>query len=179
MNERLKGLLMLLLLFGVLLCGAGISGLISRTAKYDAPIYLSQTLRLEHRYDSMYFVLGEFSNRTNKDVIITEVKFHLSGNDFYANKSLTNITVPANGKYTLDNAIFSQTLKVLDSVYIVNCEIDGKKWNLKYSSDGKTFESSPNDWSTSNLFLTIGSILLVISGFIIISYFVKKKEIKY
>ena len=90
MGTRMKGLLGLVLLFGLLATAAGLMGVLSQT-EYNAPIYISQKFTLEHKDDGRYFAIGEFANRTNKDITITELSFKLHSGVYYANAKLKEI----------------------------------------------------------------------------------------
>lgn len=179
MSQKRKGLLMLFLMFGVLMFVAGITGLTSRKRDYNQPIYISQEFELYG--ETSKTIIGQLKNRTNLDVNIETLSIYISthkqGNKiYYDNLTYKNIVVPANGVYD-----FKQT-GIHESFYYVSlsyCIINGERCSIKYSSDGITFENSKNQYSKSILFLIGGVILLGLSVFIIIDYFVKKEKIRY
>lgn len=127
---------------------------------YQYPIYISEKLITERVSENCYEIRCQFTNLTDEDVIISKIHLHLSGvekrkNDnlvIYDDRYLTNITVPANGKYDL----------IMDNVYypvkfgtiMESCVIDGKKCNLQYSADGITFKG-PTSMVTSIIILIV------------------------
>lgn len=168
----------LILLLGILITIVGIINIITPAEEYKAPIYLSQGFRLEHRTNGEYYAIGEFANRTNKDVVISSISFKLYGDYYYAIATLRDITVPAGGKYYVNESVFNNPVDALKKITITSCMIDDVDWKLEYSKDGVTFFSS-NKKEVSIIVLVVGIIFLLVSLYMCVTYFNKKKKIKY
>lgn len=177
MKERTKGFLGLFLLFGTLLLACGIGGLLSRTEDYNAPLYISQDFVLT--CNETYTITGELTNRTDQDIVISELKFHLNGTNHYAYVYERDLVIPANSEYRYLKTNIDYTVDLLDRVYIQDCIIDGIDYDLQYSSDGIVFENNANNLTSSTIMLIIGLVLLIAAIYIVINYFINKKKIKY
>lgn len=179
MSDRRKGLLVLLLMFGIMMMLAGITGIVSRTEEYEYPIYISQEFKLFGT--SSKELTGQFTNRTSENVVIEEMSIRVStekkGNTrYYDYLKFKNIIVPANGVYNFKQiGIVSSFVNVSLSY----CIIDGERCSLKYSNDGIVFEDNEKQLSSSILYLIGGVVLLGLSAFVITDYFVKKRNVKY
>lgn len=179
MSDRRKGLLILLLMFGVMMTLAGITGIVSRTEEYEYPIYISQEFKLSGINSKE--LTGQFTNRTSENVVIEEMSIRVStekqGNTrYYDYLKFKNITIPANGVYDFKQ---SGIVASFVNVSLSYCIIDGERCSVKYSSDGSVFEDNENQLSSSLLYLIGGVVLLGLSAFLIIDYFVGKRNIKY
>ena len=177
MGERIKGILGLLLIFGLLLIIAGITGISEQTQNYGEPIYISQEIRLETSGDGSKIIKGTLTNRTDQDIHISLCKIYLSnGNNLYSTYDIKDFTIKSYGFYNIN---ISNINEVFTKAHISRCVINNKDCDLKYSNDGITFDYSSSNHSTSKFMLISGITLLLAATSIIIHYFIKKKTIKY
>lgn len=176
MSQRLKGFLILFLLFGAILTAAGIATY-SEKDNYNSPVYISRDFTVS--CTDTYTVSGQLTNRTNQDVCIDTLVIRLSGSNskttYYANVSKSNLIVPANSSVNIYQSNVKYTAGLLTNAHVSKCDINGTNYNLKYSSDGTNFSYDSKSSSTSIIMLICGACLLFISSCIFISFLIRKK----
>ena len=176
-SDRLKGVIGLLLLFGVLLSAVNIAPLFRD--KNTAPVCVSQRFEVSQSGSGIK-VTGQIKNISSETITIDEMFIALTGSGgykttYHANYKVNNLTLEPDETYFVDKSLaynYSQVYNAFISYVQIG---DTKHTDIKYSSDGSSFEdqSEPTIFS-SPLMLIIGIVMI---GCGIAIYFIKREPV--
>ena len=154
----------------------------------DAPIYISQKFNVSKLTETglrEYCIYGQLKNRTNENVLITDLVFYVTGKSYktlyYAYVGENDISINAKGDFYFSKTYYQTSGGNFDSVKISLCKINGIDYHLEYSKDGVTFGEDLKEKRNyyAGLGIGVGGILFLIVIVIIIKSFYEKKEVKY
>ena len=176
MEERRKGAIILLLIFGIMLSICGLYGLFNRTS-YNSPIYLSQDSKIVDNTSGSKTIYVQLRNRTNESVEISQINFYLEGDGVYSNMPYCyHVIIESDGTYDLE---IKGIKKIFNKCSVKSCQIGETFYPLKYSADGVYFDDNSSSL-TINMLLAIGGItFLIIAAGLVVGYIRKKNTIKY
>ena len=176
MEERRKGAIGLLLLFGIMMFVFGFTSVINRT-NYDCPIYVSQETRLVDNVRGSKTLYVQLQNRADTSIEISQINFNLKGAGVSRNMPYCyHIFIKSGEAYDLE----IEGIKTnFNKGSAVSCKIGEKAYMLKYSADGINFYKNSSSF-TIYLLLIIGAILFfIIDICLFVGYIHKKNNIKY
>ncbi|MBQ9485357.1 MAG: hypothetical protein IJU83_00810 [Clostridia bacterium] len=132
-----------------------------------------------------YCIYGQLKNRTNENVLISDLVFYVSGKSYkttyYAYVGESDINIKANDDYYFSKTYYQTSGGDVDSVRVSSCKINGIDYHLAFSEDGVTFGEDLKE--KRNLFaglgIGIGGGLFLIVIVIIFMHYYEKEKIKY